>query len=50
MRCLCIIRGHGVESISCKVDTRTREVLSTVHNPLKSGDDDYDREGSDTVV
>lgn len=33
--CLCVICGRGVESVNCKVDTRAREVFTTIHKPLE---------------
>lgn len=50
MRSFCVVRVHGIKSVSRKVDTWTCKVLATVHNPLEGGDDDYYCERSHTVI
>jgi hypothetical protein len=41
---------HGIQSIESDIDTRTGEVLSSIHKPLENGDDDDNSKCCNTVI
>jgi hypothetical protein len=41
---------RGVQCVKSDIDTRTGEILSSVHKPLENGDDDDNSKCCNTVI